>query len=637
MEFLQRKWIFVLLAYLLATPVFADITDSIHAIEAIEIQGSRLRQFHTGASVQEVDSFILSHYSNESVATLLSQQALASVNSYGPGGQSSLSIRGGSSHHSTVVWNSLNLQSPMNGGVNLATLPSCFIDKAYIQYGGSSTLFGSGTTTGSLHLSESIDLNSGPKATFEGMTGNEGNFLHSGKIGISNQKAAANFKYFLQTNNNAFRFENVQKSGKPVETLKHGGYKQYGLAHSNKLQLSSNSWMGATLWWLSLHKDIPALMGDYGESVAEQSDKNLMYSVYYKYASSKIRFKFQSGGFYNQVLYTDSSKFIDNNNHSFTNQQTIELGYIPSARIKLGAIMEYKNERAGSGAYANVYKRHTLSGVISISYVNQKFKSIFTLRNDLIDGTSIPVAIAVGSEYSLTNNLTLLVQLSKNYSLPTFNDLYWQNDGYTMGNPELKPESGWSGEGGLSQQIKSTHSTTHISAVYFSNRITNWIRWLPDNEGVWTPQNIQDALSHGLELNTDYLYRLNKFYIHARLSCTYTNAHVIKSENHLLTNSQQMYYVPKYVAFASTEIEFKHFTTGYNQSYTSSRTYNNAGGMLDAYTLGNLFVQLRFNVKSTKLDIYGKINNIWNMSYQTQKSYAMPLRLFQTGIKITFN
>ncbi len=141
-----------LLVFLLTSSAFADITDTIYTIEEIQVKANRLEQYLIGSSVQQIDSQTLNNYQSQSLAELLSHQSLVSVKTYGPGGVAGISIRGGGSHHASVIWNGINIQSPMNGEVNFSTLPVSFIDKAYIQFGGATTLFGSGTATGSIFI-----------------------------------------------------------------------------------------------------------------------------------------------------------------------------------------------------------------------------------------------------------------------------------------------------------------------------------------------------------------------------------------------------------------------------------------------------------------------------------------------------
>mgnify|MGYP006955168362 CR=1 FL=1 len=93
---LEKKRIAIIgvLALFALVPARADITDTLHAIPEIEIQANRLNYYLIGTSVQNIDSVTLCNYEPHSLAVLLSRQSLINVNSYGPGGNASISIRG---------------------------------------------------------------------------------------------------------------------------------------------------------------------------------------------------------------------------------------------------------------------------------------------------------------------------------------------------------------------------------------------------------------------------------------------------------------------------------------------------------------------------------------------------------------
>jgi iron complex outermembrane receptor protein len=632
-----RNLIAGFLTLLTTISVYADITDSVHVLDEIEIQASRLKYYQVGASVHCIDSTILRVYSSESLASLLGSQNLAAIKTYGPGGQASISIRGGGSHHASVIWNNINIQSPMNGGINFSALPSCFIDNAYIQYGGASTLYGSGTATGSLHLIENLSVKEGVAGELSAFAGSAGNYLTAGKVVLGRKKWVGSMRYFYQDNANTFRYRNTEKALKPYENLEHGSYTQLGFAQSNKLILGPNSWAGSTIWLLDYTKEIPAMMNNYGENRAEQDDRNLMYSVYYKVTRNILLLKLQSGGFYNQVYYSDPGSvdtiLNDNNSFTFINQAEVQVK-LP-AGFETGALVEQKQEKAMSGSYDQQHQREILSGIFLLKYADQRMNAVLTLREELVNGRAIPIVFSMGFNYQLLNYISFKSQLSKNYSLPTFNDLFWESDKYSKGNPDLKPESGWSGEGGFYIAKKQAYENAELSLVYFRNNLSNWIRWMVDSTNIWSPANIQEATSGGVEINTSFSRQFIKsgFRISARYS--YTRARVIKVEEVMTQGSNQMLYVPEHMAYTGMELRYRIFRSGYNQTFVSKRTYDNAGGNLKPYTLGNLYFLSAFPVSEKfSFEFSFRVSNLWNTSYQSIKSYAMPLRQFQAGIKI---
>lgn len=85
---------------------------------------------------------------------------------------------------------------------------------------------------------------------------------------------------------------------------------------------------------------------------------------------------------------------------------------------------------------------------------------------------------------------------SSGFRRPTFNDLYWPEDEFAVGNPDLRPETSMEAEAGLSLAGGNLMS---ISLTGFLAVTDDLIRWEP-GEGVrWSPMNVAIALRRGIE------------------------------------------------------------------------------------------------------------------------------------------
>jgi outer membrane cobalamin receptor len=87
--------------------------------------------------------------------------------------------------------------------------------------------------------------------------------------------------------------------------------------------------------------------------------------------------------------------------------------------------------------------------------------------------------------------------LARGYRAPNFDDLYW-NEQFLKGNPDLKPESSWSWEGGVE---KAWGSLGHARATYFTRTVKDLIQWVDKNgDFVYSPENVASALVRGYEV-----------------------------------------------------------------------------------------------------------------------------------------
>lgn len=96
-----------------------------------------------------------------------------------------------------------------------------------------------------------------------------------------------------------------------------------------------------------------------------------------------------------------------------------------------------------------------------------------------------------------SGTVTPWAAVSRDATVPTFNDLYWPSDVFARGNPDLLPQESIGAEAGLRF---ITEGNTTLSATGFITDTRRLILWLPGEDGVWVPENTASSLSRGVEL-----------------------------------------------------------------------------------------------------------------------------------------
>lgn len=107
----------------------------------------------------------------------------------------------------------------------------------------------------------------------------------------------------------------------------------------------------------------------------------------------------------------------------------------------------------------------------------------------------------------------------KHYSAPTPNDLYWPDDGFAKGNPDLLPETGWHTDLTWEQSLKDDR--IFFTASYFHWNIDDKIQWEPDSEGVFSPVNLRSFTGDGFEAGAKFQLLAN---LQVGLDYTYIDA-----------------------------------------------------------------------------------------------------------------
>jgi len=127
---------------------------------------------------------------------------------------------------------------------------------------------------------------------------------------------------------------------------------------------------------------------------------------------------------------------------------------------------------------------------------------------------------AIGVSYMPTEILWLKLSAGKTYRAPTFNDLYWPRSG----NPGLKPEHGWAYE----IRAESSPWPNLFAAVsFFVRSVKDRIAWLPQENNLWQPQNVNYLAIKGFDLELKHL--ITDFIRH-RIEITYLNAQQTNDE-----------------------------------------------------------------------------------------------------------
>ncbi|VEN74599.1 TonB-dependent receptor plug [Candidatus Desulfarcum epimagneticum] len=141
------------------------------------------------------------------------------------------------------------------------------------------------------------------------------------------------------------------------------------------------------------------------------------------------------------------------------------------------------------------------------------------------------------------DNLALKINHGKHFKAPSPNDLFWPEDNFVRGNPDLKPQTGWHTNAVLEYEIPE--KKLDISLSWFKWNIDDKITWAknpnfpgPFGEDKWTPSNLNKSRGTGWELGLRY-NPLDSLGL--SLACTLTDA---EDETPDLTRQAQ--YVPEY-------------------------------------------------------------------------------------------
>jgi len=257
-------------------------------------------------------------------------------------------------------------------------------------------------------------------------------------------------------------------------------------------------------------------------------------------------------------------------------------------------------------------------------------------RSHAVDQWSpkIGATLSVGHETSLI----LRASYGKSFRLPSINSLFWKGDVRSQGNPNLKPERAEHSEAGAELNLAAGPATIHCGATYFHSSTRDLVVWQAGYGGVWTPVNLDGALTTGHEE-----------YVELRL---YDRAVTLRYDN-TITNARNR--VPGHNSYDKELTFTPHYVTG-----LSARLRREVG-RFDLY--GSYAVRLvgrRYALESNdkwyeayriddvacgfEADLFCgwriggdlKMNNIFEEDYVLMTHYPMPGRAWEFGLRATY-
>lgn len=609
--------------------------DTAVSLREVQILDDRFHTLSSGTKITTIDSSILQTFQSSNLADLLSSQNSLFVKSYGSGSLATTSFRGGSANHTAILWNGFNLNSPMFGHLDISLIPVSFSDKISLQHGGTSALWGSGAVGGTIHLNNLPGFDKGFSASAGGSFGSFDDYKQNVSVQWSRKRFISSLKFFNHTSKNNFPFYNSYTEDNLRQKQSNSELKQYGIISENYYKINAHQKINVRFWYQYSDRNIPPTMLQ-ALSRAGQKDETYRITSEWQRTGEKTIVFVRVAYFDESLVYNDEAYHLHSVNRSkrIIMEAEGKINLWRGHKINLGINDTYA--QAEADGYLNIPSQNHISFFSSYNYSNKKLDATLSARQEIINNAVLPFTYSLGVDYKATNWLLIYMNGAKVYRTPTFNDRYW-NPG---GNPDLLAEDGFSEEAGLRFifNAKKIRSVLTFEPTVFNRNMKNWIVWLPAG-GYWTPRNILNVWSRGMETRTELKTVIRKWIFKIGINTNYvvsTNQKAINSND--ASVDKQLIYVPMYSGQAYCSIEFSGFCFLYNHTYTGYRyTSTDNTEYLKPFHLDGIRISKSIQLKKLRLSLSGQINNLFNVEYQVIQNRPMPLMNYQAGISIQFN
>lgn len=610
----MRVFGFILCFLLYSISSYAqNLVDSIQKLDEVVLSDVKLKRYAKGYKVDILSDSILNKNST-SLTDVLRYNSNIYFKENGYGMVSSPSFRGTNASQTAVIWNGININSQLNGQTDFNTVGTSNYNSVSVRSGGGSVQYGSGAIGGSIHLNNDLKF--------------ENHFENRLKLayGSFNTKQTAfntSFGEDLWTVNIGLSYKDSENN-----------YKFLGTNRENENGAFNNLDLTANLGFVISKKDVIKLYHQNFKSNREFSSTLLAPSDS-KYLGDDYRTILEWTRISNSVTaklkavnLIEEFKFFENKNKSNFSKRRVNtwlvkynVNYRFLKNLELNTIADYSIIQAKGDRFDNP-KRHVFSITSILSHSPmEKLQYTVSARKDINSDFKTPLVFSADANYKVSKYYTFKLNASKNFRVPTFNDLYWRPGG----NLDLKPESSLQID--LGQVISIKALVISFNTFYINS--TNLIQWRPNsNTNYWSPVNIASAANYGLELDTSFKKRFNKHEFVVNSNYSYTIARD-------LDKKKDLFFVPNHKANISLSHNYKKFTAFYQHLYNGKTDV--IGGVLNGFDVGNIGIAYHFNKKGNNqylLDF--KLNNIYNTYYENIPLRPMPNRNYTLQLIIKF-
>jgi iron complex outermembrane receptor protein len=643
---------FILSAFGSKNVLAQKLSDTI-SIEEVQVFGKRKIE-ESGISITHIDTIALQMMKTQTISELLSSYSPVFIKSYGRGSAATASFRGTASSHTQVYWNGVKINSPMRGDVDFSLFPVYFIDDISLQHGGSSLQSGSGALGGSVLINNKPDWTDRFSIKYIQTAESFGTYKEYLNVGYGNEKLQFKTRLFADQSKNNFPYFNYGVLPMHDAVQNNADYSKKGLLQEIYARQGKHFFAGK-FWAYSSRRNLPQLMSFEGDVRNEtQDDANFRGIINWKYLTEKNKLELAFGVNWNQLDYFRSSteaSFVNFDSRSSEKSYSSQLKFDhqPSEKLSFNWSLHSIYHTVSVFDYAQKlgYEKNRFElSLLNSAYfqASERFSFSFLLRSELYDQKIIGAIPSLGVEYFLNEKQqhSLKLNLARNYHQPGLNDLYW----IPGGNPNLKPENGYSGDISLNVSRQNANHSFSGQLTGFVSLIDNWIVWQPSANGAyyWEASNLRKVFSRGVELQLQYQKKFGRQiqldmkgnYSHSATS----NVDAVPSVDE--SRGKQLIYIPKDKANLFAELNFNRAYLKINAPFTGKRytSSNNVESdyekILNPYWLVNCAVGKKIELKPVWIDVSLNIENLLNTDYMAILWRPMPGRYYSATIQIQY-
>ena len=412
----------------------------------------------------------------------LRQDTSLNLQSRAPSGvQADLSIRGTTFEQSLILLNGLRINDPETGHLNLdIPVPQDALARIEVLHGSGSTFYGSDAIGGAVNFITQRPA-IGPRFSLIAKVGagNYGSLESHLRADFSTKLVSEQLTASRDTSDGFIPDRNYSSNALASESwlsvlpfgttdiLLATSDRPYG---ANQFYGPYNSWERTKGWFAAIQQQLGSRTSG---SFAYRKHTDLF------------------------VLLLDRPNYYRNNHVTTAWQSALRR----ADTIGSNTTLSYGLEANGDSIHSTnlgVHARNQGAGYANLSLRSLKrFSLSIGAREQIFSGGDAVFSPSIAAAYTLTSTLRVRASVGHGYRQPTYLDLYY-SDPTTIGNPNLKPESSWSYEGGFNWT--PSRGALTLTATGFTLHQKNGIDYSKyDLRKPWQANNVASYAYNGAE------------------------------------------------------------------------------------------------------------------------------------------
>lgn len=546
---------------------------------------------------------------------LLQNRAGISITSNGYAGKSSsINMRGTNSDHTLLLIDGVRMGSATLGNASWQFLPLAEIERIEIVRGPRASIYGADAIGGVIQVFTRQGHKGSPKVNAHTRIGS----FNTRELGAGVQGGTERTRYSLSVSHQQTDGINIQEG---IGDDDPDGYDNTSLSANLAHDLGSNTELFASL--LSSQGRTETDVTDGGPDhtdfthqamragIRGSFTQNWFTELSFGHALDKNRNVYDPPYLGDDKTYFNTSRSLADwrNDINLGTATLLTLGLDWQQDVITSSNEIEKNRRYNQAIYQIIQTgqdRHNLQG---------------SLRHDDNQAFGGHTTGQLAWGYDISPQLSGRLSYATAFKAPTFNDLYWPDEGWVKGNPDITPEKSETTEAGLSYH----HGQLSWEASIYQTDISDLIAWgcaqnCDDGQwwtDIWQPQNIHKVRIHGMELEA----KLNQRDWSSTLSVSLLDTEDRKTGNELARRPYESYRL-------DLDRQLGQFTLG-GSALVRGRSYNNVANTdrISGHTLFNLRASWR---PAAQWLVRANIDNLLDKQYITSR-YSSTIDYNQPG------